>query len=90
MFYAVSTLNLNKRLVTSLCLEVEATITPCRSNKAFLVRHLSGLRIAWSSVCLHLWEGSHMRPSFSWQPLLRVWEISISAYLRPVFHLFLI
>ena len=49
MFYAVSTLNLNKRLVTSLCLEVEATITPCRSNKAFLVRHLSGLRFVYIS-----------------------------------------
>ena len=49
MFYAVSTLNLNKRLVTSLCLEVEATITPCRSNKAFLVRHLSGLWFVYIS-----------------------------------------
>ena len=48
MFYAVSTLNLNKRLVTSLCLEVEATITPCRS-KHFLVRHLSGLRFVYIS-----------------------------------------
>ena len=50
MFYAVSTLNLNKRLVTSLCLEVEATITPySMSLKAFLVRHLSGLRFVYIS-----------------------------------------
>jgi len=47
MFYAVSTLNLNKRLETSLCLEVEATITPCL--QAFLVRHLSGLRFVYIS-----------------------------------------
>ena len=52
MFYAVSTLNLNKRLVTSLCLEVEATITPCRSKSKhfwFAICHLSGLRFVYIS-----------------------------------------
>ena len=47
MFYAVSTLNLNKRLVTSLCLEVEATITPCRSKHFWFAK--SGLRFVYIS-----------------------------------------